>query len=119
LAALCLWGSPSPATRHLLRCLPLQLPRFIWADIDYGGLNILAQLRQQVSTDFAPYRMDQATLEANARYAHPLSPADERNLARLHRHPALADMTTLIDHMLRRGLKLEQEAVSFGLDYSG
>jgi hypothetical protein len=113
-AALCLWGNPSPATRHLLRCLPPELPLCLWADIDYGGLNILAQLRQQVSPTFAPYRMDQATLDNHARWGHPLSPADERNLARLRHHPVLADMAALIDHMLQRGLKLEQEAVRFG-----
>jgi hypothetical protein len=114
LAALCLWGNPSPATRHLLRCLSSEVPLFVWADIDYGGLNILAQLRQQVSVDFAPYRMDQATLDAHTRYAHPLSPAEEHNLNRLRRHPFLADMTPLIDHMLQRGLKLEQEAINLG-----
>ena len=115
-AALCLWGNPSPATRHLLRCLAQALsrrvPLLLWADIDYGGLNILAQLRQQVSTGFAPYRMDRTTLDAHARWAHPLSAGDERNLGRLRRHPALTDMAPLIDHMLLRGLKLEQEAVS-------
>ena len=116
LAALCLWGNPSPATRHLLRCLPPQLPLLLWADIDYGGLNILAQLRQQVSPGFAPHRMDQLTLDQHAHWGHPLSPADERNLARLRRHPALADMIPLIDHMLQRGLKLEQEAVGLGPD---
>ena len=26
LAALCLWGNPSPASRHLLRCLARDLP---------------------------------------------------------------------------------------------
>jgi hypothetical protein len=86
----------------------------VWADIDYGGLSILAQLRQQVSTDFAPYRMDIATLDAHARWAHPLSPRDERNLSHLCHRPTLADMVPLIDHMLLRGLKLEQEAVSCG-----
>jgi hypothetical protein len=115
-AALCLWGNPSPATRHLLRCLaqgPSQHAQLLlWADIDYGGLNILAQLRQQVSADFTPQRMDIATLDAHARWAHPLSPSDERNLSHLRHHPALADMVPLIDHMLLRGLKLEQEAVS-------
>jgi hypothetical protein len=118
IAALCLWGNPSPAARHLLRCLAQDRsrrdPLLLWADIDYGGLNILAQLRQQVSTDFAPYRMDRATLDAHARWAHPLSAGDERNLRRLRHHPALADMVPLIDHMLLRGLKLEQEAVSCG-----
>jgi hypothetical protein len=116
LAALCLWGNPSPASRHLLRRLagelPPDVPLLLWADIDYGGLNILAQLRRQVSPRFAPYRMDVATLEAHAHWAHPLSAADERNLARLSHHPALADVRVLIDHMLRRGIKLEQEAVA-------
>ena len=117
LAALCLWGNPSPTIRHLLRCLVQDIspaiPLYVWADIDYGGLNILAQLRQQVSLRIAPYRMDIATLKTHLRWAHPLSSTDERNLTRLRAVPALADMTPLIDEMLRQGLKLEQEAVVF------
>ncbi len=114
-AALCLWGNPAPAVRSLLaalvRTLPADLPLYVWADLDYGGLNILAQLRQQISPRFLPYRMDPATLEAHAYWAQPLSPADRRNLARLRRQPALADMAALIDLMLLREIKLEQEAI--------
>jgi hypothetical protein len=116
-AVLCLWGNPSPASRHLLRCLAEMLPTdaslLLWADIDYGGLNILAQLRQQVSPRFAPYLMDRATLEAHSHWAQPLTPTDARNLTRLRQHPTLGDMTPLIDQMLRREIKLEQEAVTF------
>lgn len=116
LAALYLGGNPSPACRHLLRCLadgsPPTLPLFVWADLDYGGLNILAQVRRLVSARFAPYRMDVETLEAHARYAQPLTPGDERRLARLLQHPHLQDMRSLIEHMLARGIKLEQEAVA-------
>jgi hypothetical protein len=116
LAALCLWGNPSPTSRHLLRCLindlPPEVPLLLWADIDYGGLSILAQLRTQVSLRFAPYRMDRDTLDACVHWAQPLSSADERNLARLKRQPALADVVPLIDHILLRGVKLEQEAIS-------
>jgi hypothetical protein len=116
LAALCLWGNPSPATRHLLRGLVQSLspavPLQVWADIDYGGLNILAQLRQQVSARFGPYRMDLATLKAHTHWAHPLSSTDERNLTRLRHVPALLDMVPLIDEMLQQSLKLEQEAVA-------
>jgi len=115
LAAICLSGNPSPACRHLLRQsahdLPQDVPLCLWADIDYGGLRILAQLREQVSTRFAPYRMDEHTLQAHVQWAQPLSSADERNLARLKNHPALTDMIPLIDYMLGRGIKLEQEAV--------
>jgi hypothetical protein len=60
--------------------------------------------------------MDCETLEAHAHWAQPLSSADERNLARLKHHPLLVDMTKLIDHMLLRGIKLEQEAITLGLD---
>jgi len=120
LAALCLWGNPSPASRHLLRCLagslPPDVPLLLWADVDCGGLSILAQLRREVSPRFAPYRMDCATLDAHARWAHPLSPADERNLARLRRSPTLSDAGPLIDHMLARGIKLEQEAIDVARD---
>jgi hypothetical protein len=84
----------------------------LWADIDCGGLRILAQLREKVSPRFAPYRMDKSTLEAHGRWAQPLSTADERHLTRLKHHPLLIDMIPLIDYMLSCGIKLEQEAVS-------
>jgi DNA topoisomerase VI subunit A len=115
LAALCLWGNPSPASRHLLRKLvdglPPEAPLLVWADIDYGGLSILAQLREQVSPRFCPYCMDVATLDAHAHWAQPLTSADERNLSRLRRRASLADVVPLIDHMLFERIKLEQEAV--------
>ncbi len=115
-AALCLWGNPAPSTRHLLRCLaddlPSQTPLLLWADIDAGGLRILAQLREKVSPRFAPYRMDVATLEACAHWGQPLTAADARNLTRLRGRPSLRDMRPLIEHMLQRGIKLEQEAIA-------
>ena len=111
-ATVCLWGNPSPACRHLLRRLPDDVALHVWADLDYGGLNILAQLREQVNARAAPYRMDIETLEAHATWARPLTPADVKNLSRLMRRPSLADMRPLIAHMLQRGLKLEQEAVA-------
>ncbi len=117
LAAICLWGNPSPVARHLLRCvavnLPDNIPLQLWADIDYGGLNILTQLRREVSPQIQPYRMDIDTLDTYARWGQPLSANDVRNLTRLRNHTTLSDMTSLIDEMLLRELKLEQEAVVF------
>ncbi|MBN1889274.1 MAG: DUF2399 domain-containing protein [Thermoflexales bacterium] len=116
LAALCLWGNPSPACRYLLVCLtqalPPDVPLQVWADLDYGGLRILAHLRHKVSPRFEPYRMDVPTFEAHAAWARPLARGDARNLRRLAAHPLLADVSPLIEHMLARGLKLEQEAVT-------
>lgn len=115
LAALCLWGNPAPAVRHLLarliETLPESVPLQVWADLDYGGLNILAQLRKLVSPRFSPYRMDAATLDAHTRWARPLTENDRRLLVRLQGHASLADMQPVITYMLDRGLKLEQEAV--------
>ena len=111
LAAICLWGNPSPACRHLLTCLPADTLLRVWADIDYGGLNILAQLREQVNRKAQPYRMDIETLEAHAPWARPLTTNDARQLNRLLRRSAIADMCPLIKHMLQRQLKLEQEAI--------
>jgi hypothetical protein len=115
LAALCLWGNPAPAVRHLLarlvETLPAGIPLQVWADMDYGGLNILAQLRKLISPRFLPYRMDAATLEAHIRWARPLTENDRRLLARLQGYASLADLRPVIEHMLERELKLEQEAV--------
>ncbi|HSJ55307.1 MAG TPA: Wadjet anti-phage system protein JetD domain-containing protein, partial [Anaerolineae bacterium] len=115
LAVLYLGGNPSPACRHLLACLatgaPEAPPLGVWADLDAGGLSILAQVRRLVSPRFAPYLMDVETLESHAHWAQPLTPGDERRLARLSGHPHLQDVKPLIQHMLARGFKLEQEAL--------
>ena len=113
LAVICLWGNPSPACRHLLNCLPPETLLLVWADIDYGGLNILAQLREQVNRRAQPYRMDIETLETHSQWARPLTANDVRHLKRLLHCAAIADMHFLIEHMLQRQLKLEQEAVVF------
>ncbi len=115
-ALICLMGNPSPACRHLLSCLekslPETVPLYVWADLDYGGLNILAQLRQQVSLRCMPYRMDAETLDAFAAFARPLTQNDRRNFERLLIRPYLKDMRPVIAHLLKRGIKSEQEAIS-------
>ena len=115
LAALCLWGNPAPPVRHLLarlvETLPAEIPLQVWADLDFGGLNIVAQLRKLISPRFIPYHMDIATLEAHARWARPLTENDRHLLARIQGYSSLADLQPIITHMLECGLKLEQEAV--------
>jgi hypothetical protein len=115
LAALCLWGNPAPAVRHLLarlvETLPDEIPLQVWADLDFGGLNILAQLRKRISPRCVPYRMDMETLAAHTRWARPLTENDRGLLARLQGRASVDDMQPVIASMLERGLKLEQEAV--------
>ena len=110
-AAICLMGNPSPAIRRLLRLIPEETHICLWSDIDYGGFNILSQLRKQVSARVEPILMDISTFEQHAVLARPLTQADLRNLKRLALHPNLRDVQPVIEHLIRRGLKLEQEAI--------
>ncbi len=115
LAALCLWGNPAPAVRHLLsrlaETLPTDIPLQVWADLDYGGLNILAQLRRLITPRVIPHRMNRQTLDVHSAWARPLTENDRRLLMRLQGRPSLEDEQPVIARMLERGLKLEQEAV--------
>jgi hypothetical protein len=110
-AVICTYGNPSPATRRLLRLLPDSTPIYHWSDLDYGGFNILSQLRRFVRADTQPYRMDIATLDANYPRSRPLTASDKSNLKKLLLRPELHDLRPAIEHLLKRGVKLEQEGV--------
>lgn len=110
-AIICTFGNPSPAVRRVLRLLPETTPIYLWSDLDYGGFNILSQLRRFVSEQIQPYLMDIDTLESNIPRARPLSSSDRTNLKRLLLRPELRDVHSVIEHLLKRGLKLEQEGV--------
>ncbi len=110
-AIICLMGNPSPSVRHLLHLIPEEKPIYLWSDLDYGGFNILAQLRKQVSPRIRPHLMDIATFEKHAYLSRPLTQHDARNLKHLLLNPVLKDIHPTIEHLLQRGLKLEQEAI--------
>ncbi|HEY9152124.1 MAG TPA: Wadjet anti-phage system protein JetD domain-containing protein, partial [Anaerolineales bacterium] len=111
-AVICLMGNPSPAIRRLLRLIPEETKIKLWSDMDYGGFNILSQLRKQVSARVEPFLMDVATFEKYAKLSRPLTQTDVRNLKRLALHPNLRDVRPVIEHLITRGLKLEQEAIA-------
>jgi hypothetical protein len=94
-----------------LRLLPETTPIYLWSDLDYGGFNILSQLRRFIREQIQPYLMDVDTLEANIPRARPLTASDRTNLKRLLLRPELHDVRPVIEHLLQRGLKLEQEGV--------
>jgi hypothetical protein len=104
-------GNPSPSTRRLLTLIPEEPPIYLWSDMDYGGFNILAQLRRTVNEQIQSFLMDIETLESNIPRARPLTTSDRTNLKRLLLHPDLRDVHPVIEHLLKRGLKLEQEGV--------
>jgi hypothetical protein len=110
-ATICLMGNPSPSIRRLLRLIPETTPFHLWSDMDYGGFNILSQLRRYVRHQIHPNLMDIPTFEAHAHLSRPLTSADVRNLRHLCNRPELADVQPIIEHLVHRGLKLEQEAI--------
>ncbi len=110
-ATLCLMGNPSPSIRRLLHLISETIPMYIWSDMDYGGFNILSQLRRRVNVRIQPYLMDISTFEKYARLSHPLTQTDIRNLKHLCARPELFDIRSTIEYLIDRGLKLEQEAI--------
>jgi hypothetical protein len=110
-ATICLMGNPSPSIRRLLRLIPETIPIHLWSDMDYGGFNILSQIRRYVRQQIHPYLMDISTFEAYAHLSRPLTSMDVRNLRRLCKRPDLADVRPTIKHLIHRELKLEQEAI--------
>ena len=111
-AVLCIMGNPSPSIRHILRLIPEQIPIYLWSDLDYGGFNILGQLRH-VSRRVQPYLMDIATFDAYAHLSRPLTQRDECNLRQLALRAELKDVQPVLEHLCRRRLKLEQEALYY------
>jgi hypothetical protein len=110
-AILCLMGNPSPSIRSLLRLIPETTPIHLWSDLDYGGFNILSQMRRYVRHQVHPYLMDISTFEARAHLSRPLTSRDARNLKQICTKPELFDVKPIIEHLIHRGLKLEQEAI--------
>ena len=80
---ICTYGNPSPAIRRVLRLLPETTSIYLWSDLDYGGFNILSQLRRTVNEQIQPFLMDIETLESNIPRARPLTASDRTNLKRL------------------------------------
>ena len=55
--------------------------------------------------------MDIPSFEKYAQLSRPLTQTDIRNFRQLCRRPELADVRSIVEHIIHRGLKLEQEAI--------
>ena len=108
---ICLMGNPSPPIRRLLQLIPETISIHLWSDMDYGGFNILSQMRRYVRQQIYPYWMDISTFEKYAHLSRPLTHTDIRNLKQLCTKPKLFDVKQILEHLIQRELKLEQEAI--------
>lgn len=83
---------------------------FHWSDIDLGGFRIFARLKQNIVPELKPYRMDIETLRSHRDRALPLcGESYRRKLEALLGDPEYRIFHSLIEEMLRSGLRLEQE----------
>lgn len=83
---------------------------FHWSDIDLGGFRIFARLKQNIVPELKPYRMDIETLRSHRDRALPLcGESYRRKLETLLGDPEYRIFHSLIEEMLRSGLRLEQE----------
>lgn len=87
------------------------LPLYHWGDIDLGGLRILLHLRQHLETVHA-LAMHACTFAEAQAYTRPLSENECAQLRLLSQEPLLADCGELVEAMLNRNQKLEQEALN-------
>ena len=88
----------------------------IWlhtGDIDWGGFNILLDLRKKTSLPFAPYHMGIAELEKYRSECKALTLQDRSNLRALAERPDSDEFLETISYMLEHGFKLEQESIEY------
>ena len=82
-------------------------------DIDWGGFEILIDLRKRTSIDFRPYLMSIAQLEKYRVECLPLTDNDRNNISRMLDDPKADEFKDVLTYMLENGYKLEQESLQF------
>ncbi|NPV52976.1 MAG: hypothetical protein HPY71_05580 [Firmicutes bacterium] len=82
-----------------------------WGDIDYGGFSIFVHLRKSLGIEIKPYMMDLDTLIRYEKFAKPLPRGYAARLHRLLDNPEFECFHPVIEYMLEKGIRLEQEAL--------
>lgn len=80
-----------------------------FGDIDAGGFYIYLNLIQKTGIPFQTWKMDISTLKQYEMYTKPLTLNDRNRLLKLkeeYNQP-------VIDYMLKKNIKLEQEIITF------
>ncbi|MDR2795874.1 MAG: DUF2220 domain-containing protein [Spirochaetaceae bacterium] len=108
-------GQYSPSRGAFFKALAAALPENCrwehWGDIDYGGFSMLARLRREILPAVHPFRMDEQELSSRENRAIPITDAYALRLQTLTRRPELSDCLPCIAFMLKRRVKMEQEAL--------
>ncbi|KIL36997.1 hypothetical protein SD71_04735 [Cohnella kolymensis] len=83
---------------------------FFWGDIDLGGFNIFTHIRERVIPNLKVFNMDESTFLKYRNYAEPIDSAYRPKLSRMVGDPRYEVFQSVLEVMLKDGLRLEQEA---------
>jgi hypothetical protein len=82
-----------------------------WGDIDLGGIRIFEYMKRHFFPALRPYRMDVDTLLAYEAVAGPVVDEYAEQLRVAAQDPQYAEWVPVLNAMLARGIRLEQESV--------
>ncbi|NMD43553.1 MAG: DUF2399 domain-containing protein [Firmicutes bacterium] len=90
------------------------VPFYHWGDLDLGGFQIWHHLKTRTGIPFKPFLMDLPTYRHCCHLGRPFAGTYRDRLAALLEDPAYAVFHPLIELMLEKGVRVEQEAVPLG-----
>ena len=106
-----LGGYHNGLRRTLLKMVYQELPDAVYyhfGDIDAGGFAILQDLRNKTGIPFLSYHMDLAALKEYMQYGKNLTESDRKRLERIRNQEEFREV---VDFMLEKNVKLEQECI--------
>lgn len=109
-----LGGYHTKVRREFLKKVHLAFPKIEYlhfGDMDCGGFKILEDLRKKTGIAFLPYRMDVNTFLEFETFCRPLSLFDKKELARMLADRRYEAYWEVLQMMLDKGKKLEQECI--------
>lgn len=83
-----------------------------WGDIDYGGFSIFVHLRDNCLPELQPLYMDEQALNDYREFCLPVNERYAQKLRRLLEDERYKLFHPVINHMLRHGIRLEQECIN-------
>lgn len=111
-----LGGYHNTARRKLLLTIYKQYPHipfYHWGDIDVGGIRIFNDLVYKTQIPFMPLYMEKPTLVKYEAYTKSLTTYDRKNLEKMLKQVEFKMFYEVINYMLEKNIKLEQEIISY------
>ncbi|HHY82018.1 MAG TPA: DUF2399 domain-containing protein [Clostridiales bacterium] len=90
--------------------LPYGVEFYHWGDLDLGGFMIFKRLKKNIIPTLKPYQMDKKAFESRIKYGVKFDLKYADKLRMLLTDEQLNELKDVIEFMLEKGMKLEQEA---------